>query len=205
MKPVASGAGRTAAGASQRRCAGIGCQPQTSRPPTRTREPVLLRTADFAAYRGRRCWNPGRYRQDKAQLRGPGRRADWVVVEGAGGWLAPVGPNAGDGGSAARTRRAGTARGGAASRVPESRATVAAARSPRAASGSAGWIASGVDASFARAAENLAALERLLHEAPLAVVPHTSGAASLLLAHGAARLAQRVTDLKPPAEVASTL
>jgi dethiobiotin synthetase len=69
----------------------------------------------------------------------------------------------------------------------------------------AGWIACAVDASFARAAENLAALERQLHEAPLAVVPHTAGAASLLLAHGAARLAQRVTDLKPPAEVASTL
>lgn len=131
-------------------------------------------------------------------------RADWVVVEGAGGWLAPIGPGLA---MADLPRALGLPallvvglRLGCLNHAQLSRRAIAASGVP-----SAGWIACGVDASFARAAENLAALERLLHEAPLAVVPHTPGAASLLLAHGAARLAQRVTDLKPPAEVASTL
>jgi len=56
----------------------------------------------------------------------------------------------------------------------------------------AGWIASGVDPAMSRVAENLAALERLLGEPALAVVPHTSAdAASLTLAPAAQRLAQK--------------
>jgi dethiobiotin synthetase len=56
----------------------------------------------------------------------------------------------------------------------------------------AGWIASGVDPALERAADNLAALERLLGEPALAVVPNlAAGAAALCLAEAAARLAQR--------------
>jgi dethiobiotin synthetase len=53
----------------------------------------------------------------------------------------------------------------------------------------AGWIASEVDPTMTRVAANLAALERLLGERPLAVLPHTADA--LALTQLAVRLAQR--------------
>ena len=56
----------------------------------------------------------------------------------------------------------------------------------------AGWIANHVDASMARAPENLAALERLLGEPALAVIPHSPGdTGSLVLAGIAEQLARR--------------
>ena len=54
----------------------------------------------------------------------------------------------------------------------------------------AGWIANGIDPDMARAPENLLALERLLGEPALAVVPHGS-VASLSLPQAVTRLAQR--------------
>jgi dethiobiotin synthetase len=128
---------------------------------------------------------------------GLSRRADWVVVEGAGGWLAPIGPmlsmadlacalevpvllvvglRLGCLNHARLTRRAIDSRG-----APF-----------------AGWVGCGVDASFARLPENLASLAQLLHEEPLAVVPHApAGAASLRLAQGAVRLLEeRLTQLR---------
>jgi dethiobiotin synthetase len=113
--------------------------------------------------------------------------ADWVVVEGAGGWFAPinerqtmadlawalsvpavmvVGVRLGCLNHAQLTRLAIEARGVS----------------------FAGWIANGIDAEMSRSSENLASLERLLGAAALAVVPH--GAVSVSLPQAAARLAQ---------------
>ncbi len=52
----------------------------------------------------------------------------------------------------------------------------------------AGWVGSAVDPALARPAENLATLERMLGEAPLAVVPHLAEPAAASLGEGAARL-----------------
>jgi len=115
--------------------------------------------------------------------------ADWLVIEGAGGWLAPiseahtiadlagalgvpvllvVGLKLGCLNHAQLTRENIRARGVA----------------------FAGWIANASDPAMARSAENLAALERLLAEPPLAFV-RWGGAtpADLTLAESAARLA----------------
>lgn len=102
-------------------------------------------------------------------------RSDWVIVEGAGGWFAPinthqtmadlawalsipalmvVGLRLGCLNHAQLTRLGIEAQG----------VTLL------------GWIASGVDPQMDRSPENLAALERLLGEAPLAVIPHLAGA-----------------------------
>ena len=121
--------------------------------------------------------------------------ADWVVIEGAGGWFAPisdrqtmadvawalavptvmvVGVRLGCLNHAQLTRLAIEARGVS----------------------FAGWIASGVDPAMERAAENLASLERLLGEPALAVVPcEPEAAASLTLGATAARLAQKALSL----------
>ncbi len=117
--------------------------------------------------------------------------ADWVVIEGAGGWFAPiserqtmadlvwalavptvmvVGVRLGCLNHAQLTRLAIEARGVS----------------------FAGWIASGVDPAMARTAENLASLERLLGEPALAVAAcEPEAAASLTLEAAAARLAQK--------------
>ncbi|MGH8140616.1 MAG: dethiobiotin synthase [Steroidobacteraceae bacterium] len=107
------------------------------------------------------------------------RDADYVVVEGAGGWYAPinakqtmadlplaldipvvlvVGLRLGCLNHALLSRQAIEARG----------ATFA------------GWVANGVDAAFERRAENLATLETLLGHEPLAVFPFQPDAAGAL-------------------------
>lgn len=117
---------------------------------------------------------------------------DRIVVEGAGGWFAPisdhqtmadvvwalsvpalmvVGVRLGCLNHAQLTRLAIEARG----------VTFA------------GWVASQMDPAVARAAENLAALERLLGEPPLAVVPYAPQAvATLCLTRVAQRLARHL-------------
>ena len=122
--------------------------------------------------------------------------ADWIVVEGAGGWLAPlsdyqtmadlawalslpallvVGLKLGCLSHAQLTRLGIEAHGVS----------------------FAGWVASGVDPAMACSSENLAALERVLGEPALAVVPHARGGAhSLVLDPSAARqLAHRTISL----------
>jgi dethiobiotin synthetase len=118
-------------------------------------------------------------------------QADWVVVEGAGGWFAPisdrqtmadvawalavptlmvVGVKLGCLNHAQLTRLAIEARGVS----------------------FAGWIASAVDPAMARTAENLASLERLLGEPALAIAPcEPAAASSLTLEEAAARLARK--------------
>jgi len=121
--------------------------------------------------------------------------SDWVVVEGAGGWFAPisehqtmadlawalsvpalmvVGLKLGCLNHAQLTRLGVEAQGVSL----------------------AGWIASEVDPGMMRIAANLAALERLLGERPLAVLPHGADErAPLALTQLAERLAQRVIRL----------
>jgi len=118
--------------------------------------------------------------------------ADWIVVEGAGGWLAPisdhesmedlavalglpallvVGLKLGCLNHARLTRESIAARG----------------------VGFAGWVASAVDPEMRAVAENLGTLERLLGEPALAVVPHAPAAVrTLVLEEALARLMQRL-------------
>jgi dethiobiotin synthetase len=96
--------------------------------------------------------------------------ADFVVVEGAGGWLAPI--------SATQTLAdLALALGipvilvvglrlGALNHAMLSAESIA-SRGARL----AGWVASHIDPDFERSAENLATLEARLHGAPLAAVP----------------------------------
>jgi len=117
-----------------------------------------------------------------------GHSADWVVVEGAGGWFAPiserqtmadlawalgipalivVGVKLGCLNHAQLTQLAIEARGVS----------------------FAGWIANQAGPSMARAEENLATLERLIGEPALACVPYSPREApSLVLSEAAARL-----------------
>lgn len=118
--------------------------------------------------------------------------ADWIVVEGAGGWLAPisdresmedlavalglpallvVGLKLGCLNHARLTRESIAARG----------------------VGFAGWVASAVDPQMLAVAENLGTLERLLGEPALAVVEHAPAAVrSLVLGEALLRLMPRL-------------
>lgn len=118
--------------------------------------------------------------------------ADWIVVEGAGGWLAPINE---------RETMADLAREldlpvllvvglklGCLNHAQLSRVGIE-ARGGR----FGGWIANAIDPQMARRDENLAALVTLLGEAPLATVAHVPReVASLTLTQGAQRLAQRL-------------
>ncbi len=117
---------------------------------------------------------------------------DWVVVEGAGGWLAPVNE---------RETMADLARvlglpallvvGLKLGCLNHAQLTARAVRSDRVPL--AGWVASAIDPQMSHAAANLESLERLLGEPPLAVVPYLiDGGSSLALAPLATALAQRV-------------
>ena len=120
--------------------------------------------------------------------------SDWVVVEGAGGWFAPinnhqtmadlawalsvpallvVGLKLGCLNHAQLTRIGIEAHGVS----------------------FAGWVANGVDPAMARAAENLTALERLLGEPALAVIGHSPAAVPQLVLEGVAgQLEQRAVS-----------
>jgi dethiobiotin synthetase len=102
--------------------------------------------------------------------------ADCVVVEGAGGWLAPIGD---------RETMADVAR---ALDLPVilvvglrlgclSHALLSAQAIEAAGLCLAGWIANHIDPGLERVRENVATLERLLVRPPLAVVPHAVSAA----------------------------
>jgi len=117
--------------------------------------------------------------------------ADWIVIEGAGGWLAPV---------SERETIADLAKAlalpallvvglrlGCLNHAQLSRSSIAARGVPF-----AGWIANVIDAGLDRREENLAALEHWLGEPALALVPYLPGAvAALSLDEAAARLALR--------------
>jgi dethiobiotin synthetase len=117
--------------------------------------------------------------------------SDWVVVEGAGGWFAPINEHQTMADLAWALSvpallvvglRLGCLNHAQLTRLGiESQGVTL-----------VGWVANGVDPAMARSEENLAALERLLGEAPLAVVPHCSDAgAAVLLPQVAQRLTGR--------------
>jgi dethiobiotin synthetase len=117
--------------------------------------------------------------------------ADWVVVEGAGGWFAPVNAHQSIADLAWGLSlpalmvvgvRLGCLNHAQLTRLAiESRGVTF-----------AGWIASCGEAQLERLEENLATLERVLGERALAVVPYRdAGEGPLCLTECAARLAQR--------------
>jgi dethiobiotin synthetase len=114
---------------------------------------------------------------------------DCTVVEGAGGWLTPI------------NERQTMADLAAALRLPIlvvvglRLGCLSHAQLTRLAVGLrgmsfGGWIANGVDPDMARAADNLATLERLFGEAALEVVPYTPDSGGLALTQAAASLAR---------------
>ena len=130
-----------------------------------------------------------------AKYRALSKGKDWVVVEGAGGWLAPLNE---------RETMADLARAlslpallvvglklGCLNHAQLSRRAIAADGVPF-----TGWVASAIDPQMSHVAENLASLERLVGEPPLAVVPHLpAGASRLELAALAGALTQRSDKL----------
>ena len=120
-----------------------------------------------------------------------GAISDRVIVEGAGGWFAPIG---------ARDSMADLARTlavpallvvglrlGCLNHAELTRRAIDASRVPF-----AGWIANALESPMERETENLATLERRLGEPPLAVVRFApAGEATLTLAAAAAALAAR--------------
>ena len=116
---------------------------------------------------------------------------DWVVVEGAGGWFAPINE---------RQTMADLAwalsvpallvvglKLGCLNHARLTRLGVESHGVPL-----AGWVVSGIDRHMARTEANLETLERLLGEPPLAMVPHlASGLDTIALTEAARALAQR--------------
>lgn len=119
------------------------------------------------------------------------RETDWVVVEGAGGWFAPI------------NERQTMADLAWALSVPAlmvvglklgclNHAQLTRIGIEAHGVSFAGWVACGVDPAMARAPENVAALERLLGEPPLALLGYDpEGAPQLVLEPLAAQLLQR--------------
>lgn len=188
MKPVASGAERTPQG-------------------LRNADAVLLMRAANVPLRYARvnpyCFEPPispHIAADEAKIsinigkinenyRALAARADRVVIEGAGGWFAPI---------SARETMADLAQALGAPVVLVVGLRLGClnhARLTRLAIGAsgatfAGWIANALEPALPRAAENLATLECSLGEPALAVVPFAPGAATTLtLAAAAASLA----------------
>ncbi|MBV8783524.1 MAG: dethiobiotin synthase [Gammaproteobacteria bacterium] len=125
----------------------------------------------------------GTIRQNFEQLRA---QADWIVVEGAGGWFAPI------------SERQTVADLAWALSVPavmvvglklgclnHAQLTRLAIESRGVVFG--GWVASGVDRSMARSAENLSTLARVLGEPALDTVPYLQGALEPVRLKAAAR------------------
>jgi len=115
--------------------------------------------------------------------------AEWMVVEGAGGWLAPVSERA-TMASLAETLSLPVLlvvglKLGCLNHAQLSWRAVRSDGAPL-----AGWVASAIDPQMSHVAANLESLERLLGVPPLAVVPHLpDGAGQLALAPLARELA----------------
>jgi len=191
MKPVASGAERTSKGLRNADALALVASSGLALPYSEVNpycfEPAI--SPHIAAKEASIRIDIGVIKQMYEQL---AARHDWVVIEGAGGWFAPIGErrNMADiawaltvpallvvGLKLGCLNHAKLTQGGIEARGVSF----------------AGWIASAVDPAFERADENLASLERLLGAPPLAVVPRLDeAAAALTLTQAAASLAQGV-------------
>lgn len=120
-------------------------------------------------------------------------RADWIVVEGAGGWLAPLGERATmadlAGGLALPVLMVVGLKLGCLNHAQLTRRAVEADGVPF-----AGWLASTIDPQMSRLEANLESLERLLGDPPLAVVPHLPDGGRLLELTSVARLLRSTSD-----------
>ncbi len=193
MKPVASGAARTAHGLRNADALAL-MEAAASELPYERVNPYCFEppvSPHIAAKEAGIEVDTSKIKQDYDTL---AAASDWVVVEGAGGWFAPindhqtmadlawalsvpallvVGLKLGCLNHAQLTRIGIEAHG----------VTFA------------GWIANGVDPDMARAAENLAALERLLGEPALALIGYSVAGLPQLLLEGVARqLEQRAVS-----------
>lgn len=117
------------------------------------------------------------------------RVADAVVIEGAGGWLAPIGQGA-TMADVAKMLRAPVIlvvglRLGCLNHAQLTARAIEASGLPF-----AGWVGNGIDPGFSRLDENVATLVEILGQAPLALIPHDPRATELEAAadRAAARL-----------------
>ena len=192
MKPVASGSEPTPLGLRNADALALMAAAGTQAPYTQVNpfcfEPAI--SPHIAAEEAKITVDLGTIRHEFEQL---AAGVDWVVVEGAGGWLAPV---------SHRHSMADLAR---ALRIPVllvvgvrlgclNHAALTRQGIERSGVSFAGWVANHIDAHMARQPQNLATLERLLGEPPLAVVP-AGAAPGLALTEAAARLMQRTASL----------
>lgn len=193
MKPVASGAERTADGL--RNADALALMAAANVPLTYAEvnpycfEPAI--SPHIAAEDAKIRVDIGVIEAALAALKG---RSDRVVIEGAGGWLAPI--NARESmGDLARALGVPAVlvvglRLGCLNHAALTRRAIEADRVPL-----AGWIANRASAPMEREGENLATLTRLLGAPPLAVVPFApERAGALTLDEAAARLAARIAD-----------
>ena len=116
---------------------------------------------------------------------------DWVVVEGAGGWFAPINEHQTMADLAwALTVPALLVVGLKLGCLNHAQLTRLGVESHGVSL--AGWVASGIDRDMTRGGANLETLERLLGQPPLAVVPHLrAGTDAIVLTAVARALAQR--------------
>jgi dethiobiotin synthetase len=169
MKPVASGSERTPEGLKNEDALTLITASNVAAPYEQVNpycfEPAI--SPHIAAEEAGISVDPAHIRRNFEAL---ARASDLVVVEGAGGWLAPVGPHASIRNLAMTLDlpvvmvvglRLGC--------INHALLTKLAIESDGARL--AGWIANKIDPSMARPAENLETLVRLLEMSPLAIVP----------------------------------
>lgn len=125
----------------------------------------------------------GTIRQHFEQLRS---QADWIVVEGAGGWFAPISERQTMADLAwALSLPAVMVVGLKLGCLNHAQLTRLAIESRGVVFG--GWVASGVDRTMARSAENLSTLARVLGEPALDTLPYLHGALEPVRLRGATR------------------
>ncbi len=187
MKPVASGSERTAEGLRNEDALALMAASNAAAPYERVNpycfEPPI--SPHIAADEAGIQVNLAQIRRDFEVL---AASSDWVVAEGAGGWLAPIGPVTGIRELALTLHlpvvmvvglRLGC--------INHALLTKLAIEAHGARF--AGWIANTVDPSMSRRTENLETLIRLIGEPPLALVPAlTPEKAPLVLGGAAAEL-----------------
>ncbi len=190
MKPIASGAQPTAAGLRNADALALAASSNVPRPYEEVNpycfEPAI--SPHIAAKEAGIEVDIGKIRHIYDAM---ACEADWVVVEGAGGWFAPVSEHQSMAdlawGLSIPTLMVVGVRLGCLNHAQLTRLAIEARGVTF-----AGWIANCVEAQLPRREENLATLERVLGERALERVPHqVAGAATLCLSECAARLAQR--------------